>query len=790
MIVDEHYFELLKEKYERNLLKRRLIILSGEEGLGQEYTLERFISFAAEHGMVCIDLAYIPGIIPLSSVWNSLKNYMDISNMYMNGNATENHMQYMEFLFSRIVNLCKEGEKILFYSPNIMKCDDILLCFIENIMEYILPKYDGIFLCCSYIDKKVNSNIMNLLSQHCFCVTEIPFSRWDDLQLKKMFEEIFGSKIKIKEKVLKQILTASLGNPNRLKEIADYLISESIIFKKEDYYTCNYFDEEILFAKTKKYIINRYHNLNAELQTIVKGSSIIGSEFQSKLLKNPLHLQNVDSCLREIEKITHFIYQKKDFTYVFYNRETYLSIKEIVGIKERTDWCNALAEYYYNEAGKNIVLNNNIVSCNYYLSSAYYYTEIYHYEKVIFIYYKIITILMSLMQYEQVLYIIEKLQDISEQQQVTIPHILKENLTILRATCLYSIFHFEEAAEEYKKYIEITKLDTLEYQKILCQQAICLYSTGQTEQPYQMLMQLYNQMSNQKITIENVGLFVNVLSNLSSVEETLRLGDCSTHFNLALSYAHDYNLTALYYSLLRKSFIVHSGINYMQMLEAAKKYYKKNGAFKDYAMTIHNQASFYLLYGELDKVKVNCQEAIEIFTEMGSDAVHYTYNCMGMYYCMSGNFHEALVYFRLAYKERYELFSKIVILLNQTTTHIKLNNYDCANQIIKNIEHLWTNDEAETFRILKPYHYLIRAEFYQKTTNMQEAYKSYMNYFECEDEINDYRFVFAANKFYQLCCNSNRTFPTELKATLKSGNAIAARLLDIDMLPVHLMFAE
>ena len=123
----------------------------------------------------------------------------------------------------------------------------------------------------------------------------------------------------------------------------DYLISEAIIFKKDDYYICNDFDKNILFAMTKKYIINRYNNLNAELQTIIKSSSIIGDEFQSELLKNPLRLQNVDSCLREIEKITHFVYQKRGFSYVFYNRETYLSIKEIVSIEERIEWCNTLA---------------------------------------------------------------------------------------------------------------------------------------------------------------------------------------------------------------------------------------------------------------------------------------------------------------------------------------------------------------------------------------------------------------------------------------------------------------
>lgn len=111
MIADECYFELLKEKYEINLLKRRFIILSGEEGLEQEYTLERFVSFVAERGTLCIDLTYIPGIMPLSSVWVSLENYVDISDMYMNNNAAQNHMQYMEFLFSKIINLCKEGKE-------------------------------------------------------------------------------------------------------------------------------------------------------------------------------------------------------------------------------------------------------------------------------------------------------------------------------------------------------------------------------------------------------------------------------------------------------------------------------------------------------------------------------------------------------------------------------------------------------------------------------------------------------------------------------------------------------
>lgn len=790
MFDDKIYFYELKEKYEKNLLQNRIIVLSGEVGLGQDYTLQNFVDFAEKNAVICIDLSYYPGDIPLFSIWTTLEKYLDINALYLNNLDSNYHLTYLEFLFSIIMKLCKEEKKILFYSKNILKNNNDITCFMEKIWEYILPYFDTVFLCCHYIDEKDNTDITYLLSHYCYYINNIPFSRWKINDLKEYFYNTFNNKIRIEAHDLEQILSSALGNPHRLRDIIDYLISEAIIIKEQDLYICSNLDEKILFNKTKEYIINRFNRLNKELQTIVKGSSVLGMEFHSQLLQTPLNLKNVDSYLCEIERRSHLIYKKVDSSYCFYNKETYLSIKSIISSEEYNTWCMLLAQYYYLEAEKNILKKNNVASCNLYLSSAYYYAEILEYEASAIIYYKTVILMISFMQYEHALLIIKQLEDANGKLYTVLPNVLRENLIILKASCLFSTFNFREAATEYKKFMVSPNISTLEYQKIYCQYAICLYNIGQTAQSYQILIQLYEEIPNKEPTIENVELLVNILSNLSSIEETLQLRDCTCHFNLALQYAHKYKLTDIYYSLLRKSFIVHSGINYMQMLEVAKIYYKENGVKKDYAMVIHNLASFHLLYGDMDNVKTNCLEAIKIFQEIGSDGIHYTYNCMGMYYCMLGDFLKALKYLRLAFKKRYEAFSQIVILLNQITTHIKIGNHLCANQIMKYIESLWLYDEAETLRILKPYHYIIKANLLEKLENNQEAYKNYLNYFECEDERDSYRFIFASNKFYKLCCNSNFTFPTELKPYLKSDNETATRLINLDILPVHLMFAE
>ena len=789
MIVDKRYISELERLYRRKLLEKKITILLGEEGLEQEETLEKFVYFLKEKNVICIDLSYTPGTMPLSAVWKVLEEYTNISKLYME-NIMRDSSEYMEFLFSIIIDFCKKGKEILFYSKNIMTSNSLLQVFIENIFEYILPEYKTMFVCCNYIDKKSSQEIMVLLSSNSYCINEILFSRWESPELEKLFLEYFNNQIKIKPEFLKPIISAALGNPKRLKEIIRNLITENIITKKGDIYVCDSYNSKVLYDPMEKYIMNRYRRLDKDLQRIIRGASVLGVEFQADLLEYPLKFKDTELRLHEIERLSNIIYRKIDLSYNFFNSETHLSIKKIVGGDEYDRWCTSLAEYYYAKSKSYLIKGNGISGCNCLFSSAYYYEEATQYKQALFIYYKALSNLIAFMQYQQALEIISKIEHINTMSDIITNVSVKENLIAVKAWCLFSTFHFVEAVAEYEKCINTSNIDIQEHQKLCCQYAICLYNTGQIDVPHTILTNLYNEISLQEINEKNAELVVNILSNLSSIEETMQKPECSEHFNLALSYAHKFVLTDLYYSLLRKSFIVHSGVNYIRLLEAAKKYYKKIGAKKDYAMTVHNLASIHLLDGNMDKVKSNCNESIKIFREIGSDAIHYTYNCLGMYYCMQGDYDEALSYFRSAYKDRYEIFSKIVILLNQITVHIKLGNLMCAKQILKYIDELWRQDEAESFRILKPYYYIIKSVLYQNLNNIPKAYECYQEYLENEEELFSYRIVFVANKLHLLCSKNNLPFPTELKKYLKSENSIAMRLLKLDILPVHLMFAE
>lgn len=789
MSIDKHYIIELETFYKKKRLKNKITILLGERGLGQKETLETFVQYLKRENVLCIDLSYTPGTMPLSTIWNTLEEVTDISKLYMQ-NIAGDSSEYVEFIFSIITDYCKQGKEILFYTKDIMNSNSLLQTFMENIFEYILPEYNAMFICCNYIDKKSNKEIMFLLAHNSYYINEIPFSRWETCELEDLFLEHFNYKIDIKPNLLNPIISAALGNPSRLKEIIYNLMAENIIKQNEDIYVCSNYNPKILYDQMEKYILSRYQRLDSELQRIVRGASVLGFEFQTELLKYPLKFKDIEMRLHQIEKLSNIVYQKIDFSYIFFNVETHLSIKKIVSTDEYNIWCTSLAQYYYAKAQSYIAKGKAISACNCLFSSACYYEEILQYQKALWIYNKTLPILVSIMQYEQALKIINKIEYINSMPDVVTSTAIRENLLIIKASCLFSTFHFNEAAIEYEKYINIANVETLEQQNLYCQYAICLYSTGQINKPYTILTTLYNEISSQEICEKNAKIIVNILSNLSSIEETMQNTECSYHFNLALSYAHKYKLTDLYYSLLRKSFIVHSGINYIQLLETAKKHYWNRGAKKDYAMTVHNLASIYLLNDKMENVESSCHEAIKIFREMGSDAIHYTYNCLGIYYCMQGDYNNALSCFRSAYKNRYEIFSKIVIALNQITVHIKLGNFMCAKQLLEYCEKLWKQDEAEAFQILKPYYYIIKSALYENINNVAKAYESYLYYFENEDELFSYRIVFATNKLYRLCEQNNLLFPSELKKYLISDNLIAKRLLKLDILPVHLMFAE
>ncbi len=781
----------LISRYKAGLLYKRIILLTGEDGLGQKDVLYQFIESAKMDNAICIDLTYSPMRLPFTSIWSSLSEHLNIEKNYLDSyiSLERTSGNYTEFLFSAIVDLCKKNKTIVFFSGDINKSDENMTRLIENIFEYILQDYNTIFIGCNYTNKKDNPAISSLISQNTFITNELNFFRWKSSEIKQLFFQKFNNNIIIQEYDLKKIVSCSMGNPGKLYNIIDYLISEQIISKKGDLHICRNFDHDLLIFKAQKYVIEQYERLESDLQKVIRSASVLGFEFDSNLLRNPLNFINSEQYLYNIEKITSIINKRLHPIYEFYNEETYLSIKNIVKPSEFSAWCTTLAQYYYTEAENNIKQQNLIAGCNFYLSSAFYYKELHQHNMSISIYHRVVPILISLMYYGKALEVIREIENISIEKNIYLHPIMRQNLSILKAHCLFSTFDFEDASKQYQYYLNNVLLDDLESKKIRCQYAMSLYLNDETESAYSELTEIYDGIV-MDVTQDNASLIVDTLSYMSSIEETLRSPDCKTHFDLAVKYAHKYKLTDKYYSLLRKSFIAYSEINCLNLLKTAGEYYKTTGNIKEYAMTLHNIASFTLLYGDIDDVKGYCDEAIELFKQIGSDSIHCTYNCIGIYWMLKGDFKTAISFFKSAYKKRIDLFSKITILLNQLSAYQKLGNYKRASRTLRCIDQLWKEQGSDSFKILKPYYYLTKALFYQEVGKKQKSYESYTAYFDCKYESNSFRYIFAAKKLYELCEDGSLSYPANLTEYTKRKNEVAERFLKYNIIPAHIAFAE
>lgn len=782
------YTENLIEKYNQDKLYNKIIILRGDAGLGQKDTTYHFSQILQNDGFEIFDVSQIASSLSMFQIWESVYNLMntDIKELHF----YQKGFSYSEFIISQIIAKCKAGVRILFVCKDIKKCEPQTLQFIEHLFEFVLNEYPTIFLGCYYTDSKSLNNIDEVLGHFITHIYYINYKTWGCEEIKKYMYTVFDKPLQIAEEQIELILDASFGSPSKLLEVINHLKSEDVIIESTDRYICKQFSNKILLQQMHTHIDKQFERLNLNEKQILKGSSLLGVEFDSDLLIRPLNFLFVEQNLKKIEKFTQLLHQKSDTIYEFYNESTCSTIKSFVSSEEYELWNQLLAEFYYKRAELQQSKGNYVHACENFSQSANYYIENRAYETALMIYRNIISLLLSFMQYHETLNIIEKIRFLCTTYDINLKGFAYCELILLETQCFYIVGNFTESVNAYEKFLNLPFLKKEDNYLYKCQYAMALYNCGETERPYHILKDLYETVAKQKTNQNNIKLHVEILSALCSVEETINSSDFAEHFNRALALAYKFKLADTYNVLLRKSFIVHKGINGIQLLETAKKYFRKTNNKKEYAMTLHNIASLYLFTNNLNITEKYCRETIDIFKEYGCDRIHYTYNCYGMYWLLQHRYKKAISYFNHAYKEKYEPFSKIVIAFNQITAYRKLKYFKKANAILKRVDQLWQQDEISTYKILWPYYLLSRALLYQDMGNSLEAYNLYTEYLEYEFDNSDYKVLLAVHNLKEICENLDFLFPSKFEPMLQYKDTTYRLLKEHNLILNHLMFAE
>jgi hypothetical protein len=777
----------------------RIYILNGEEGLGQQRFFDDYSAYItqSESASLILNVRSIPNTFSLYSIWNDLKKVRDLHFEFSDfSKTTIDNMgfNYEEYLLSQLIAIGRM-KTLYFLCENINLCDPELKKFLTTIVRNIFPVIPCVLVCCNYqnndpdLSKEI-SDIVELFSTFRNKTKYIQFKPWNDEQLVEYIDQYFNHHIIFEnDSLVKAIVQSAFGNPTRLTTILEYLKSENIINENNMEYYCNLFDEKLLLIQTEKYVLKQYNKLDTQLQDLLRGSSVIGYEFDKLLLKKPLRLLVSDYQLKKIEYLTRLIHLEVDNIYKFNNDATYLSIKNIVSPAEYLEWNMTLGEYFFQEGLNKQNSNLFMEAVNDFIKSAFFYQAAEMYKETVHIYMRLIPMLISLMNYCLTIDIINDIHRLHSQRPGILSLEQHNRLYLFEAQCRHSLLQYPDAVAAYKKYLDFNMIPALQRLSVMCQYAMALYNSNEVMPPYQILLECLEKVKEIK-DLEARSVEAKVLSFLSSVEETLGKPSHTDYFLKALDISKRYHIENVYYPLLRKALIVYKGEIGIRMMSEAKDYFKNSGNLKEYAMCLHNIAIEMLYHDDLEIAKNYLEESVKIFKNFGSVGFIYSLAAIGGYWCIKGRFKKALAYFDEVYKYEREDFTKIGLLINRATALRNLGHYSKGRKLLIEAEKLLSQRNSNEYAIIKQHCALNIALTEQAAKNHEYAYKVYLDYFSQEINQDSHRCVIAAQNLKELCTLSGKTFPHEYSKYLKRTSRTIDRLAPFSLVIVRFSFSD
>lgn len=779
----------LEVELEKNEIQK-IYILAGERGLGKHCAMraveQTFSCRQSDHIIVSIH----PDEFSFS-LW-PIEEALHLADPNMNLPRQElsDGLNYMEQLTRCFVDLCHRSKRTLIFLYQFHRFNNDLWAFVARLFRLLLDPYRSsnvCFCCCLHTDagwqdeasaQSHNAQQMvALFSRFARNTSYLQFQPWSQNTLGRFLEtELFRGKLRMADGQKALLLDSVMGNPAALLRLTEQMKIRGVLYEREGYYYCRDIDGAALLTYGPVLAREQYERLDIPLQELLRGSSVIGVEFEANLLSNPLEFVAVESKLKRILDISRVIRQNVDHLYEFESVFARLSIREFVSNEESILWNSRLGDYFWRLSQQQIAEGAGTASLNSLKKSAFYYDEAFNRPRAVQLYDRLVRGLMSIMQYTDAVSVIHRIRTLCE----SVPGLYSPANLIqtwqLEADCYRYRSEYYKAIPAYEKFLNQAQLTKYERLDVQCNYCDTLYESGEVHRPLNLLRQSLAELENDP-NVQSAPVLVHVLSSLASIEETLCDTQHEYHFNAALDIAKRYQLEAEYYSLLRNALIVHKGKYGIQLMESARKYFERTGNRKETAKVLNNIAAELLLWGDLDKARAYCQHSTELFRSFGSETAYVPINGLGDYWCLRGDFARALPLFEEAYREDTATFSRIGVLLNQATACRKLGRYEDAAHRLDQAEQISHTEEASDYAILLPHLLIGKALLYYDQDEFETAYPLFLQYIQEETSFGRRRITLAAQYLLKICERLNWPIPDGVSDAARIISPADERLL-------------
>lgn len=581
-----------------------------------------------------------------------------------------------------LLDICKQkGIVICFESFNSYPEDLAEFCF-SFLQAYLDCDNSDTFILIE-LDSDIN-DMKHVLLQRLYSLTiNTNFIKFKEKTEDELFEIIsskFNNKINIREKERKYIIKSSFGNIKHLFLIINYLKQEGYIHFDGTKWICERLPNGILNQSIEEYIMHRYNMLNDDLKILLQKSSLLGPEFYSNQLQKTFNLVRVDEELSRIEKLSSLIQKNDNYDkgkYLFETEDVCNNIQNLISDNEKKVWNKMLAEYYemqYRKHDQNMIkrLENCCRLATYYINSD-------NMERAMIFYFRSIRYSIYLLDYKGALELIVLL--------IKIPNIRisNENLYFeslkLQAYCYHQLGKYELSTELYTKLLNNNLFTKLERIEIYYFYADSLYFIGKVSKAQDILLTLKEDLKYSN----NDRLLFRVLSELATTYGFFRdYGSAREYFSYSVNQSRSTGLEDEYFIQLRKSSMFWELKLTFPLMEQAAAYFERKNNIQELAKTYHNLGTDLLYIGDSNVAISYLNQAITELQKYGSDEIHYTYNCIGLYYAAyETDFEKAIEYFKRALSFKPVLFSTMVLYLNMSSCYKALQNNEEAE---KNLE--------------------------------------------------------------------------------------------------------
>lgn len=608
-----------------------------------------------------------------------------------------------------------------------------------------------------------------------------PLKKWEYDDFLQLTNELYPGAA-LSEEIVKLLSEYSIGNPGIFLWHIMHLKSLYFIRYDGRQFETNSPEEirDILEEGYSDIVKRKYEMLPPDLQTIIKETSSIGFYFHTQTLKEVFNIKNARLIIDRIEKLSMLLLytDMKKNTGRFVSESAHIQIEELIEADQLTTWCDALGHYFEGKINPTLSIVEKI---QFKEKCILYFIKSKNIDRIIFHCLSLVPLKCALSQYESAITTVGTMKEFSGER---VKYKKVNTYCYLLFAIIYkSMARFADALKNLNEFSRRSGSKTVYIREL---EAELIYNLGDIEKSYDMLKKMYRIKSD----IDDPYLSFNIVSMLSSVEETLGYSSYIKHFNQAIAIAKNSGLSVAYYKMLRKANIAHFGENGIRLMKEAESYFEKNRIYPELMMTQHNIGTEAMFREKTFNysLKYLCS-AYKIAEEMGFCELGYIQNSLAVYKIFKGEYKVALKIlcgFSLEYEED---FTKLAVYLNKVTCLRILGFYEKAWETL-NLAKEINSDDKNCFPFYTMQIILQEAYFYLEEGLFQDAYSALLEYFNQDYEDRVENIVSAKLVLSELCEKNNLPTPGELSGFSKDIDKISRTAAENRLVLCELMFWE